>query len=72
MKCWPGVASVASMTMWYSVIAFASCGRERSLRSSSAILSRRSNVFLKPQVSIGCGRRERRLDVVAALGDLAS
>src|SRR3954466_4534764 len=31
----------------------ASCGRERSQRSSSAILSSRSKVFLKPHVSTG-------------------
>ena len=53
MKCWPGCASEASMMMWYSVTACASFGRERSLRSSSAIVSSRSNTFLKPQVRFG-------------------
>ena len=39
--------------MWYSVIACASLGLERSRRSSSAILSSRPNTLRKPQVSRG-------------------
>ncbi len=53
MKCCPGCASAASITMWYSVTAAASWAGERSARSSSAIRSRRSKIFLKPGVSCG-------------------
>jgi hypothetical protein len=53
MKCWPGCASVASTTRWYSVTARASAVRERSRRSSPVTRSSISKVFTKPQVSWG-------------------
>src|ERR1700733_9545699 len=53
MKCCPGWASAASITMWYSVTAAARLAGERSARSSSAIVSRRSKILRNPDVSCG-------------------
>ena len=53
------------------MIAWASFGRERSRRSSSAIRSSRSNTLRKPQVSFGRVCIQRRADVGPGAGDLA-